>query len=420
MRGWITRGGLGLASQPGGITVINPPGAPIIGAATAGNASATVTFSPPISNGGSAITGYTATSAPGGFTGTGVASPITINGLINGTSYTFSVRATNVAGTGPASAASNAVTPSGSVVLAGAPTNLIMDLQGQTTQNGSGGVTVNNDFIPGSPNFTHMTWTQGSTGTFPITQNRIRRRTVPVTAAGRGAEGVRTVYATVAAATAYSDVSAPNSTGYPAGGGPNYYVGQGYGYTVACVDSQGNEGPESATMVAPYFLGGLQVLNGGDFSGAGMTVVYNNATGPMRPGRTTNVKMTATSAFGDAVVYAGNGSVQWNLNIANYNFINMWVAAGQAGSSLQFAPLRVGDKPINAQGGGQLQIQSSPYATLQNGVYVNIKIPLSTFMTDWTSGSGVQLTSWYKTNFQDASSSTGNVYYIGDWYFSEA
>jgi hypothetical protein len=87
------------------------PGAPTIGTATKGNAEASVTFTAPVSDGGSAITGYTVTSSPGTITGTGTASPIIVVGLTNGTAYTFTVTATNANGTGPASAASNSVTP---------------------------------------------------------------------------------------------------------------------------------------------------------------------------------------------------------------------------------------------------------------------------------------------------------------------
>jgi alpha-tubulin suppressor-like RCC1 family protein len=87
------------------------PDAPTIGTATAGDAQATVAFAAPASNGGSAITGYTVTSNPGGFTGTAAVGPITVTGLANGTSYTFTVRASNSAGSGAASAASNSATP---------------------------------------------------------------------------------------------------------------------------------------------------------------------------------------------------------------------------------------------------------------------------------------------------------------------
>ena len=87
------------------------PGAPTIGTATAGDTQADVTFTAPVNTGGAAITGYTVTSNPGGFTGTGAGSPITVSSLTNGVSYTFSVTATNSAGTGAASGASNSITP---------------------------------------------------------------------------------------------------------------------------------------------------------------------------------------------------------------------------------------------------------------------------------------------------------------------
>lgn len=93
------------------------PGAPTIGIATPGNQQATVAFTAPSSQGGASISGYTVTANPGGFTNTGAASPIPVLGLTNGVSYTFTVTATNSAGTGAASAASNAVTPAASQTI---------------------------------------------------------------------------------------------------------------------------------------------------------------------------------------------------------------------------------------------------------------------------------------------------------------
>ena len=75
------------------------------------NTQASVAFTAPAFNGGTAITSYTVTSTPGGITATGTSSPIIVTGLTNGTSYTFKVVATNPAGNSVASVASNAVTP---------------------------------------------------------------------------------------------------------------------------------------------------------------------------------------------------------------------------------------------------------------------------------------------------------------------
>src|SRR5262249_10282435 len=79
------------------------PGAPTIGVATPGNAQASIAFTAPASNGGSAITSYKATCNPGAITGTSAASPVVVTGLTGGTAYSCSVTATNAAGTGPAS-----------------------------------------------------------------------------------------------------------------------------------------------------------------------------------------------------------------------------------------------------------------------------------------------------------------------------
>ncbi len=72
-----------------------------------------VSFIPPDATGGAPVTGYTVTATGGGKTVTvpGPASPITVDGLTNGTAYTFTVTATNSAGTGPASVTATPVAP---------------------------------------------------------------------------------------------------------------------------------------------------------------------------------------------------------------------------------------------------------------------------------------------------------------------
>jgi len=100
------------SSASNSVTPYTVPDAPTIGIATAtGNTQATVTFTPPASNGGSPITYYTVTSSTGSFTATGTTSPIVISGLTNGTAYTFTVTATNAAGTSLPSSPSNSLTP---------------------------------------------------------------------------------------------------------------------------------------------------------------------------------------------------------------------------------------------------------------------------------------------------------------------
>jgi hypothetical protein len=87
------------------------PDVPTAVAASGGDASASVSFTPPANVGGSAISSYTAISTPGSFTGSAASSPVTVSGLTNGTAYTFAVWATNTYGPSAFSASSGSVTP---------------------------------------------------------------------------------------------------------------------------------------------------------------------------------------------------------------------------------------------------------------------------------------------------------------------
>ena len=136
------------------------PSAPTIGSATVtGATSASISFTAPINDGGAAITSFIATSSPGNITGTFVGSSsgsIPVTGLTQGSTYTFTVKATNSAGTSIASSASNSVVPqvlSGPVFTSNTITGLIVVGQTLTANPVATGVP--------SPTFTYQ-WKRGA------------------------------------------------------------------------------------------------------------------------------------------------------------------------------------------------------------------------------------------------------------------
>jgi acylphosphatase len=94
------------------------PAQPTSVSAEAGNEQATVSFTAPVNDGGAPVISYTVTSSPGNITNTGTESPITVTGLVNGVTYTFTVTATNAIGTSLASSASNSIMPEAPIVPA--------------------------------------------------------------------------------------------------------------------------------------------------------------------------------------------------------------------------------------------------------------------------------------------------------------
>ena len=101
----------GAATASVSVTAVTAPGAPTgVTAVAAGQTTATVSFVPPVSNGGSAITNYRVTASPGGITATGSGSAITVSGLNSSTAYTFTVTVSNANLTSVASAPSLTIT----------------------------------------------------------------------------------------------------------------------------------------------------------------------------------------------------------------------------------------------------------------------------------------------------------------------
>ncbi|GEM_PF-1132412 len=109
-------GGSAPSSPSGPVTPATVPDAPTgLNASPSGDGAVALSWTAPANNGGDSIVSYTVSCNPScplasGLTSTGTST--TVSGLTDGTSYTFTVAATNTVGTGAQSSASIAVTPS--------------------------------------------------------------------------------------------------------------------------------------------------------------------------------------------------------------------------------------------------------------------------------------------------------------------
>ena len=208
------------------VSFIGAPGAPTDVIATRGNAQVNVAFVAPVDNGGSPITGYTASC--GNRTQSGSASPLVVTGLTNGTPVTCTVFATNAFGDGAASAPSASVTPA---TVPGAPT-------GVTAASGNGSATLT--FAPpvstgGAPvsgyTASCLPGTASANGTAsPLTVTGLTNGTLytcRVTASnaiGSGPESAAVNVIPAAQAIADVIVGVSNGTGFVAGGLPTVYT----------------------------------------------------------------------------------------------------------------------------------------------------------------------------------------------------
>jgi Fibronectin type III domain len=253
------------------------PDAPTIGTASrTASQQVTVTYTAPGFNGGVPITSYTATSSPGSITGTvsqAGSGSVIVNGLTNGTAYTFTVTATNAVGTSASSSASNSATP---YTVAGAPTI------GTATATTSSQATVSFT-APGSNGGSTITsyTAVSSPGSITGTLSQAGSGTITVNGLTAGVSYTFTVYATNAAGNSASS-SASNSISIPLPRGAALYCSPGTytWYAPAGVSkvsviavSGGSSGSAGYSQNAGGGGGSIYQNNWSVVPGAGYTVV---------------------------------------------------------------------------------------------------------------------------------------------------
>ncbi|MDT5030578.1 MAG: hypothetical protein QOC94_749, partial [Actinoplanes sp.] len=179
------------------------PGVPTIGTATAGDTTAVVRWTPPVSNGGPAITRYdvqvlnAANAQVGGIRSAAGAATntLTVTGLVNGVAVHFRVRAVNVIGSSAQSGNSNTVTP---ITTPGAPA---------TVTAARGGV--------GNPITATITWTAPTvTGGAAITQYEVTSQRLNANGTNNGAATVSLHLSTARTALFTAPAGVPANTAY--------------------------------------------------------------------------------------------------------------------------------------------------------------------------------------------------------------
>lgn len=287
----VNAAGAGTATASTAATPYTTPGAPTIGTATAGDGQATVAFTAPASNGGSAITSYTVTSSPDNITANNTASPITVTGLTNGTSYTFTVVANNLAGAGAASAASNSITPAPGATVPGIPTNV-----SATAGNGQAVITFTAPSNGGDPIQNYTVTVNPGGATFTGTNTSIT-----ATGLTNGTAYTFTVTATNGVGTGTASAASNSVTPATVPGAPT------------SVSATAGNGQATISFTAPASNGGASITSYTVTSSPGNLTV-NGGTSPLTiTGLTNNVAytftVTATNSVGIGAASAASNSV---------------------------------------------------------------------------------------------------------------
>ena len=235
---------------------ISVPGAPTSVSGTEANASSSVSFVAPTSNGGSTILSYTVISSPGNIKKSGSSSPIVITGLTNGTAYTFTVKAHNIAGSSTASTASSSVTPVPAVAVD------YLVLAGGGGGAGAGG---------GAGGLRSTVTAPGGGGTLETALNASKSTNYTVTVGAGGALGNNvTGYGANGSNSVFSTITSVGGGAAGGGAGPGNFPGNSGGCGAGgavYINSSTIEG--GAGTANQGYAGGTANGSGGDYGGAG-------------------------------------------------------------------------------------------------------------------------------------------------------
>ena len=287
-----------------------PPNPPSSVTATAtGSTSADVSFNT-ASSMGSPVSYYTATSSPGGLTGTlsqSTGGTINISGLTPGTTYTFTVTASSIYATSSPSVPSNAITTTSPTTVPGAPTSVTATSTGATTANVSftapasdGGATITSYTATSSPGGITGTISQAGSGT------------IAMTGLTAGTSYTFTVTATNSAGTGSASSASNSITTVGAPSAPTSVVATATGKRSATV-SFGAPASNNGSAVTSY----TAISTPG-----GVTKTLTQATGgtftfdALQPGTAYTFAVTATNAIGTSAAATSNSVTTTPLVVA--------------------------------------------------------------------------------------------------------
>jgi hypothetical protein len=358
-----------------------------------GSGSANVAFT--AGSGGGLVTSFTAVSSPGSVSASATSSPIRVNGLAQGTAYTFTVTATNGYGNALASSASNSVTPtsvpqaptvSGATNVTGVAFGSTCSASVSITANATGGKSITSYTVTSSPGgltgsggspVTVAGLTSGTAYTFTSTATNGNGTSTSSASGGSLTPSTRPQAPTIGTVTQINatSVSVPftgNSTGNSALIAPFYTVtsspggitatgssspitvsglstGTAYTFTVTATNANGSTASSASNSITPS-------VTLGAFSTATNYPASLYAMGSASP-----TSVGAMYAMGTSGFENNSASFYWNGS--------SWVSVSGAGSGLGPAMTATSATQVQIAGYGVIDVgaNSSSFYSINGG-----------------------------------------------------